>query len=57
MQIRSANMNIRKDLLKNDFSVADILSRMLRPRPLQHMTDNEPMLEQMNMYTATFVFP
>lgn len=57
MQIRSANANIKKDKEKNDFSVSDIVSRMPRPRPLQHITDKEPVLEQMKIYTATFVFP
>jgi hypothetical protein len=36
-------------MLRNDLSLLDMHSRMQRPRPLQHITDNEPILEQMNM--------
>jgi hypothetical protein len=57
MQITSGIKNRKNCLLRTERSVLDMLSRMQRPRPLQHITDNEPILEQMNMYTATFVFP
>ena len=57
MQVTRANAKIIDDALKNDFSESDKLSRILRPRPLQHITDKEPIEEHMNMYTVTFVFP